>query len=100
MKVYLIRHGETHWNTLNKLQSFTDNELNAIVSTEPKLNINQDRIDNAKQNFSNEYKHVCLGISASGPTKRWDINNFIKLVMNYYYNITLSNSQIIRLLNY
>ena len=22
---------------------------------------------------------MCLGISASGPTKRWDINNFIKL---------------------
>ena len=25
------------------------------------------------------FKHVCLGISASGPTKRWDINNYIKL---------------------
>ncbi len=29
MKLILVRHGETHWNTLNKLQSFTDNELNA-----------------------------------------------------------------------
>lgn len=28
MKLYLVRHGETHWNTLNKLQSFTDNKLN------------------------------------------------------------------------
>ena len=25
------------------------------------------------------FKHVCLGISASGPTKRWDVNNYIKL---------------------
>ena len=25
------------------------------------------------------FKHICLGISASGPTKRWDIENFIKL---------------------
>ena len=66
-------------NIVTSAKVFTENELNAIVSTEPKLNINQDRIDNAKQNFSNEYKHVCLGISASGPTKRWDINNFIKL---------------------
>ena len=66
-------------NIITSAKIFTENELNAIVSTEPKLNINQDRIDNAKQNFSNEYKHVCLGISASGPTKRWDINNFIKL---------------------
>lgn len=66
-------------NIVTSAKIFTENELNAIVSTEPKLNINQDRIDNVKQNFSNEYKHVCLGISASGPTKRWDINNFIKL---------------------
>ena len=66
-------------NIVTSAKIFTENELNAIVSTEPKLNINQDRIDKAKQNFSNEYKHVCLGISASGPTKRWDINNFIKL---------------------
>ena len=66
-------------NIVTSAKIFTENELNAIVSTEPKLNINQDRIDNAKQNFSYEYKHVCLGISASGPTKRWDINNFIKL---------------------
>ena len=66
-------------NIVTSAKIFTEIELNAIVSTEPKLNINQDRIDNAKQNFSNEYKHVCLGISASGPTKRWDINNFIKL---------------------
>jgi broad specificity phosphatase PhoE len=28
MKLILIRHGETQWNTINKLQSFTDNELN------------------------------------------------------------------------
>ena len=66
-------------NIVTSAKIFTENELNTIVSTEPRLNINQDRIDNAKQNFSKEYKHVCLGISASGPTKRWDINNFIKL---------------------
>ena len=66
-------------NIVTSAKIFTENELNTIVSTEPKLNINQGRIDYAKQNFSNEYKHVCLGISASGPTKRWDINNFIKL---------------------
>ena len=26
-----------------------------------------------------EIKHVCLGVSASGPTKRWDIKNYIRL---------------------
>ena len=29
--------------------------------------------------FDKNYKHICLGISASGPTKRWDIDNYIKL---------------------
>ena len=29
--------------------------------------------------FSQEFKHICLGISASGPTRRWNIRNFIKL---------------------
>ena len=24
-------------------------------------------------------KHICLGISASGPTKRWSIKNYINL---------------------
>ena len=33
----------------------------------------------SKNNFSQNFKHICLGISASGPTKRWDIKNFIKL---------------------
>ena len=25
------------------------------------------------------FKHICLGISSSGPTKRWNINNYIRL---------------------
>ena len=32
-----------------------------------------------KNNFSKNFKHICLGISASGPTKRWGIKKFIKL---------------------
>ena len=42
----------------------------------------QDKINEAKRKFSKEFKHICLGISASGPTKRWDIKNFIKLCIN------------------
>ena len=32
-----------------------------------------------KNSFSKNFKYICLGISASGPTKRWSIKKFIKL---------------------
>ena len=34
-----------------------------------------------KYNITNETKNIVCGIS-SGPTKRWDINNYIKLFEN------------------
>ena len=48
--------------------------INEVVSTEPNLVIK--KTDN---NLDKNFKRICLGISASGPTKRWDINNYIKL---------------------
>tara|TARA_B100001059_G_C17715053_1_gene517521 strand:+ start:29 stop:985 length:957 start_codon:yes stop_codon:yes gene_type:complete len=66
-------------NIVTSAKIFTENELDIIVSTQPELSLNKERIDKARQFFSKELKHVCLGISASGPTKRWDIKNFIKL---------------------
>ena len=30
MEIYLIRHGETEWNTLRKLQGRSDTELNEV----------------------------------------------------------------------
>ena len=66
-------------NIVTSAKVFTENELGEIVPTEPKLNINEDKINKTKQNFSREFKHICLGISASGQTKRWNIKNFIKL---------------------
>jgi len=35
-----------------------------------------------KYNITDETKNIVCGISASGPTKRWDINNYIKLFEN------------------
>jgi heptosyltransferase-2 len=66
-------------NIVTSAKIFTENELGDIVSTQPDLMISDDKVNKAKQKFSNEFKHICLGISASGPTKRWDIKNFIKL---------------------
>ena len=69
-------------NVVTSAKIFTENELGDIVSTQPELTISDDKINEAKQKFSKEFKHICLGISASGPTKRWNIKNFIKLCIN------------------
>jgi len=61
-------------NIVHSAKIFTEDIINEVVSTEPNLIIKKK--DN---NLDRNFKHICLGISASGPTKRWDINNYIKL---------------------
>ena len=66
-------------NIVTSAKIFTENELREIVSTQPELFINENQVNQAKQKFSSEFSHIVLGISASGPSKRWDIKNFINL---------------------
>jgi heptosyltransferase-2 len=66
-------------NIVTSAKIFTEHELGSIVSTQPELRINQESFNKVNQSFSKEFKHICLGISASGPTKRWNIENFITL---------------------
>ena len=66
-------------NIVTSAKIFTEYELDSIVSTQPELKINQESLNRVNQNFSKEFKHICIGISASGPTKRWNIENFITL---------------------
>ena len=65
---------------VNTAKIFTENELGKIVSTQPKIYVNEEKISKAKRNMSLEQTRVVLGISASGLTKRWDVKNFIKLI--------------------
>ena len=60
-------------NIVLSAKIFTEDILNEVVSTEPNLVVKNDKY------LDKEFKHICLGISASGPTKRWDVNNYIKL---------------------
>ena len=60
-------------NLVHSAKIFTENVTGEIISTEPNLNIKS--IDE----FDKNIKHIVLGISASGVTKRWDIQNYIKL---------------------
>ena len=60
-------------NIVLSAKIFTEDILSEVVSTEPNLVVKNDEY------LDKEFKHICLGISASGPTKRWDVNNYIKL---------------------
>ena len=66
-------------NIVTSAKIFTENELGSIVSTEPRLLLDKIKIENSKKKFNSELKHICLGVSASGPTKRWPIKNYIDL---------------------
>ena len=61
-------------NIVLSAKIFTEDIINEVVSTEPNLIIKK-----ADNNLDKNFKHICLGVSASGSTKRWDINNYIKL---------------------
>ena len=61
-------------NIVHSAKIFTESVIDQIVSTEPHL-----KIKGVESDYDKSFKHVCLGISASGPTKRWDIENYIKL---------------------
>ena len=69
-------------NIVTSAKIFTENELNNIVSTQPKLNVDNEKDKKIQNNLSKNTKYICLGISASGPTKRWHIKNFIKLCVH------------------
>ena len=74
----LFKKKEQH--VVNTAKIFTENELNKIVSTKPKLLISEEKILSARKDISQSHKNIVLGISASGPTKRWGIANFIRLI--------------------
>ena len=61
-------------NIVHSAKIFTQSITNNIVNTEPNLLIKKKEI-----NLDKNFKYICLGISASGPTKRWGIENYIKL---------------------
>tara|TARA_B100000424_G_scaffold70612_1_gene52335 strand:+ start:26 stop:943 length:918 start_codon:yes stop_codon:yes gene_type:complete len=60
-------------NLVHSAKIFTENVTNEIVSTEPHLSIKN------IGEFDKNIKHIILGIAASGETKKWDIQNYIKL---------------------
>ena len=66
-------------NIVLSAKIFTEKEINEGVPTQPQIYLNNNSIKKIKDKFSDNFKHICLGFSASGPTKRWDVDNYIKL---------------------
>ena len=66
-------------NVIQAAKKFTEKIVGGNVSSQPTIFVDKKMISEAKTKytFSKEFKHICVGLSASGPTKRWDIDRFI-----------------------
>ena len=78
---FFSKKGKNFYKTAKE---FTEKTLNVEVDPQSKIYCDKDDIEQAKKKFniSDSTKNIVCGISASGPTKRWDINNYIKLFEN------------------
>ena len=68
-------------NFFKTAKEFTEKTLNTEIDPQSKIYSDNSDILEAKNkyNMTNNIKNIICGVSASGPTKRWDINNYIKL---------------------
>ena len=68
-------------NFFKTAKEFTEKTLNTEIDSQSKIYCNNNDIIEAKNkyNITDNTKNIVCGISASGPTKRWDINNYIHL---------------------
>ncbi|MBA1338570.1 MAG: ADP-heptose:LPS heptosyltransferase [Pelagibacterales bacterium] len=71
-------------NFFKTAKEFTEEVLNTQIDHHSQIfwDINEIRLVEKKFGISSEEKNIICGISASGPTKRWDVKNYIKLFEN------------------
>ena len=71
-------------NFFKTAKEFTEKILDTSIDSQSKIYCDKNDIEEAKIKFniSDKTKNIVCGISASGSTKRWDINNYIKLFEN------------------
>ena len=69
-------------NFFKTAKEFTEKILKIEINSQSKIYCNQRDIEEAKKkyNITPNTKNFIIAPSASGPTKRWDINNYIKLL--------------------
>ena len=75
---FFSKKGKNFFKTAKK---FTEKILDMEIDPQSKIYCDNNDIEKAKTKFniSDKTKNIICGISASGPTKRWDIENYIKL---------------------
>ena len=68
-------------NIVLTAKKFTEKFIKNIISTQPIIYLDELDVKKAKEkyNFNKDFKHICVGFSASGLTKRWYIESYIKL---------------------
>ena len=78
-------------NFFKTAKAFTEKILDTKIDSQSKIYCDKNDIEEAKRKFniSDKTKNIVCGISASGPTKRWDISNYIKFnnITYFFHNI-------------
>jgi len=71
-------------NFFKTAKEFTEKTLKVKIESRSKIYFNKDEKESAKKKYgiTDETKNLICGISASGPTKRWPIDNYIELFEN------------------
>jgi len=68
-------------NIVQTAKKLIENSIKESISTQPILYLDPSKKEKIKKKykFDINFKHICIGFSASGPTKRWSIDKYIKL---------------------
>ena len=75
---FFSKKGKNFYRTA---QAFTEKILKKKINSSSKIYWDKEAIERAKEDYdiTTNSKNIICGISASGPTKRWDVDNYIKL---------------------
>ena len=76
---FFSKKGKNFFKTAKK---FTEKILKIEIDSQSKIYLDKNKIEIAKKKYdiSDKTKNIVCGISASGPTKRWDIQNYVRLL--------------------
>jgi len=82
---FFSKKGKNFYKTA---QEFTEKILQKKINSSSKIYWDNNSIEKAREdyNIKTDTKNIICGISASGPTKRWDIDNYIKLLQKINSN--------------